>query len=349
MLSYALGACLALLPAAGDTSEKHSDSWITMKARLALVGVDDVKSNHVHVDTDNGVVTIYGKVPSAKARSEVDKAIGKIDGVKKCEDLTQIVPESTEKKVSENDSELKKQIENKLGASEDLKGIEPKSVDKGVVVLGGKARDLPVLVHAVNLIDRMPGVRRIETKVKVEHEGSGDKHAGYTPIGRSGQEAKDMSSQTLADAWLTTQVKLKLISDENIPMRDVHVDTWDGVVTVWGKVDSEKAKSEATKDAEAVPGVTRVHNELAVDSSIKRETVADKDVANDVKRILSNHSINKIDIDVNNGVVKLSGKVDSQGQKIRAAFLSREAKGARAVKNDLEVEGAKRQMDIPPR
>src|SRR5262245_45207167 len=101
MLSYVLGACLALIPAA--SSEKSPDSWITMKARLKLAGVGDIKSGKVHVDTDQGIVTLYGKVPSDKAKVEAQKAVGSLDGVKRVDNLLQVVPEALEKQVSEND------------------------------------------------------------------------------------------------------------------------------------------------------------------------------------------------------------------------------------------------------
>ena len=200
-----------------------------------------------------------------------------------------------------------------------------------MVVLGGKARDVPAHVHAVGIVDRIEGVRRVETRVEVENQQP------VVAERRTGGR-RDMSNPTLSDAWLTTQIKLKLIGNEHVPSPDVHIDTDNGVVTLWGKVDTDRAKSEANKEAQSVEGVTRVHNDLVVDASMRQATVADKDIEQDVKRILSNEAMENVAVDVKNGVIKLSGKVDSQSKKVRAAMTSRTVRGARAVKDDLKVE-----------
>jgi len=130
-----------------------------------------------------------------------------------------------------------------------------------------------------------------------------------------------------------------------VPSMDVHVDTYDGVVTLFGTVGNARAKTEAGKEAQKVQGIARVQNDLAIDASIKREKVADKDIEVDVKRLLANDSLDAVKVGVKNGVVKLSGKVDSHTDRARAALVSRTAKGARAVKNELEVQ--KREIEVP--
>jgi len=251
--------------------------------------------------------------------------------------MLQIVPESQEKFFEEKDDAVKKAAEHAL--EKQHKGVKVLSVDKGVVMLGGETPDVASHVHAVAAVDQVPGVRRVESKVVVKNDAPVSTYYYAT----RGQDVE--GSPTLNDAWLTTQVKMRLIGNEFVPSMDVHVDTWDGVVTLFGKVDNERAKIEAGKEAQKVEGVARVHNDLAVDTSIKREKVADKDIESDVKRLLSKDSLADVKVGVRNGVIKLTGKVDTQTERVRAAMVSRTAKGARAVKNELEVE--KREMALP--
>jgi osmotically-inducible protein OsmY len=50
-----------------------------------------------------------------------------------------------------------------------------------------------------------------------------------------------------------------------------------------------------------------------------------------------------IDIEVSNGVARLTGTVDSAADRLRAAAVARTAPGVRAVRDDLRVASAPRQ------
>ena len=53
------------------------DGWITSKAKMKLWTDANVKSNDVHIDTIDGVVTLYGKVPD---RAEAVAALARKKG-----------------------------------------------------------------------------------------------------------------------------------------------------------------------------------------------------------------------------------------------------------------------------
>ena len=48
------------------------------------------------------------------------------------------------------------------------------------------------------------------------------------------------------------------------PGMDINVDTTDGIVTLFGTVPDQTAKTEATAEAEKVSGVKKVVNELEI-------------------------------------------------------------------------------------
>ncbi len=68
----------------------------------------------------------------------------------------------------------------------------------------------------------------------------------------------------LTDAAITTAVKSELIADSTIPARDINVDTYEGVVSLYGKVPSAAAQSRAATLAERVDGVITVESHPVV-------------------------------------------------------------------------------------
>ena len=72
--SLCVAAFLLAVPAVAATP----DGLLTSNTKLSLWTTAGVKSTAVHVDTNDGVVTLYGKVPSAEQRAlaETDRAQG---------------------------------------------------------------------------------------------------------------------------------------------------------------------------------------------------------------------------------------------------------------------------------
>ena len=68
----------------------------------------------------------------------------------------------------------------------------------------------------------------------------------------------------LTDDEITDQVRLRLASHPDVKGGAIDVDVKGGVVTLKGKVRTEKGKSKATGVAHKVKGVKQVINELVV-------------------------------------------------------------------------------------
>jgi hyperosmotically inducible protein len=67
------------------------------------------------------------------------------------------------------------------------------------------------------------------------------------------------------DLEITTQLKSKLAADVGVSsVTNISVNSTNGVVTLSGQVDSERAKAKAVSVANAVPKVVRVVNNLQV-------------------------------------------------------------------------------------
>jgi osmotically-inducible protein OsmY len=67
-----------------------------------------------------------------------------------------------------------------------------------------------------------------------------------------------------SDDRISDQVRMKLATDADVKGGALDVVVKDGVVTIKGRVDTDKGKAKATKLAKKVKGVKDVDNELVV-------------------------------------------------------------------------------------
>ena len=168
----------------------------------------------------------------------------------------------------------------------------------------------------------------MKEKVEQKAEQAGDKIKSTT------QDAK----QGMSDSWITSKAKIALFSDDRVKGRQVHVETKDGRVMLRGKVDSAEAKAAAAEVAKGVEGVKDVKNELQVVAPSHRAEVTadDKVIAKNVQNKLKNDpQLKTAKVEVNNGVVSLTGEVKSIDASARASEVARSVAGVRSVKNDL--------------
>lgn len=309
------------------------DSWITTKAKLALWTTADVHSTSVNVDTINGAVTIFGTVDDAAERARAERVVRKIDGVKAVRDLLQIVPPNVRETVRVNDEQLKAEVEKALKSNEAVAAstIGVQSVNNSVVLLTGTTPSLAVELEAVRAARSIDGVKHVATAIteganaaQVEERGSND---------QGGHHA--------SDGWLTTEVKMKLLADSDVPALDVNVDTHGGTVSLFGVVPDETARQAAQQDAQQVNGVLKIEDHLQIVAKTNQKSVQRKDeiIAHDLKRSLTeDRDLANVGVDVHGGVVRLTGTVPTRGEKLEAAIVSRSTRGVRSVANELRVK-----------
>jgi len=142
----------------------------------------------------------------------------------------------------------------------------------------------------------------------------------------------------VTDSWITSKIKIALFADPRVEGHEVHVVTKSGVVTLRGKVDSAEAKTAADEITRGSEHVKGVRNDLQVVSPSNRSGIAtsDQDISRNVQSRLSRDSrLKSVNVDVNNGVVSLSGEVKSIDASAKASEVARSVAGVRSVKNDL--------------
>jgi hyperosmotically inducible periplasmic protein len=152
-----------------------------------------------------------------------------------------------------------------------------------------------------------------------------------------------------SDAGITTEVKTRLVADDTVKARNINVDTKDKVVTLTGTVQSPQERAKALEIARATRGVANVVDSLSIAAEPQAAPTAgtlaepphtDPGLTVEIKtRLLADPTVSglKIDVDTKNGVVTLTGTLNSQTEKARALEIARGVQNVARVDDRLTV------------
>jgi hyperosmotically inducible protein len=152
------------------------------------------------------------------------------------------------------------------------------------------------------------------------------------------------TKEAASDAWITSKVSTRLAADPEVTSAEVDVDTTDGVVSLRGIVESRNESHAAASVAANTRGVKRVDNQLEIGDPTVQEKIDDTWVATKIEtKLTSDPEVNpfNVDVDVNAGVVTLSGTVATLRDSREAAELAMGTQGVSRVDNQLTVRGSK--------
>lgn len=150
--------------------------------------------------------------------------------------------------------------------------------------------------------------------------------------------AQDAGStvKDIADDRIATAVATHLLVEDDVASHLIDVEVVDGIVTLDGTVNSLLAKERATQVAEAVKGVRSVVN----NTEVRTPHRPDNAIAMDVRdAIMLDPAADSYEISVTafNGLVTLTGQVDSWQEKKFAEDLAKGVRGVTGVQNDITV------------
>ena len=166
---------------------------------------------------------------------------------------------------------------------------------------------------------------------------------GAMLVGCANTATHESTGTYIDDSAVTTKVMAALGGDPVTKAREISVKTYRGVVQLSGFVASEEERHEAVQDARKVEGVRDVEDEMQVGahSSTVGAAVSDSDLTLRVKSALIGNPETKarqIDVTTENGVVLLSGFVDSNEERDEAANVAKTVQGVKAVDNGLQLK-----------
>ena len=141
---------------------------------------------------------------------------------------------------------------------------------------------------------------------------------------------------------MTTRVKFALLDQSVSDASDINVETSKGVVQLAGFVKSDSIKAMAGRVTAGVDGVVSVSNRLIVRSEKRSAgtTLDDGILAAKVKlKLVENKETSggKINVEIRDAVVELSGFVDSYEERDAAVQLVSAIDGVKDVINSIDI------------
>lgn len=176
------------------------------------------------------------------------------------------------------------------------------------------------------------GIKQVDNNIVVKSD--------YKPADKSTSRSY---GEAMDDASITASVKSKLMWSRYADGLTTDVDTKNGKVTLTGTADSDAEKELAKSLALNTKGVASVDNRLVVKANKAEAKVADKDSKHEIAdtwittKVKSTYgyssNVNGSDISVStvNGIVTLSGKMDSGTERALAIELARNVRGVKSV------------------
>jgi hyperosmotically inducible protein len=144
------------------------------------------------------------------------------------------------------------------------------------------------------------------------------------------------------DTWISTKIRIALLTTDGAGRNAVKVDTEHGKVTLHGTVESQAVKDKAETTVRGVGGVTEVRNLLQVVNESRKELAkaADDDVKVAVEKALKgDHSLEGIKLkSVEDGFVFLDGSTTSLANELRAIETAYGIPGVRQVASGIETK-----------
>ena len=179
--------------------------------------------------------------------------------------------------------------------------------------------------------------------------------AGQAPASSASAAAQARSAGTaVKDSWISFKIHSQFVPEDILDGSNIDVDTVKGTVTLEGTVPTDAARMRAVAIAKATDGVVGVTDKLriapaesAIDTTMLREagrktgrTITDGWVKSKVHaQFLLEDTLedSDIDVDVDRGVVTLTGTVKSEAGRARALAIVKATAGVKSVKDALKI------------
>lgn len=238
-----------------------------------------------------------------------------------------------------NEARLESRIMTTYDLNSQLEGHELEvTVDDDVATLAGTVNEDAGRELAEQIALGVSGIEEVDNQIEVDEE--------YMPSMPDGERSY---GQVVEDASITAMVKSKLLWNRHTQGLSTNVETESGRVTLLGTVNSPEAKEMAGELAADTRGVVSVDNQLAVDETEETVTerasetasgvgqsISDTWITTKVKSTLlysSNVSGTDISVSTEDGVVTLSGTVESEAERDLAIELAGNVRGVTRVES----------------
>lgn len=309
------------------TTRPDSEIQEEIVARLRNdVRVDDYM---ISVEVKKGAVTLTGTVGSLaeKARARTDAWVANVrsvdaDGLE-IEWWTRDKMRRKSVYATQTDEEIEEAVYDAFRYDPRVFSFNPRvTVEGGTVTLTGAVSTLRAKRAAEQDTHNVTGVWRVKNNLKIRPKIT---------------DADDTTAPAAVDEDLEKKVRNALAKDPYVEAFEISVDASRGRVTLLGDVNTSFEKQQAEYVTAGVAGVKDITN--ALDYHYEWEWKPDWEIKADVKdQLWWSPFVNSDDIsvDVDNGIVALTGAVDTWSERHDAEENAYQG-GAKSVDNELTV------------
>ena len=154
----------AVVDTTKSAADAAGDMYTTSMVKMRLLADKDTPAMDINVDTDDGVVTLFGDVPTATAKTRAAEEAQKVSGVKKVHNELQVVANAKQEDVKASDQEVASSVEQKLREN-DLKNVNV-DVKNCVVRLSGDVPTRQDRVEAMQVARATRGVCSVQNDLR---------------------------------------------------------------------------------------------------------------------------------------------------------------------------------------
>lgn len=227
---------------ASDTDER-----IEAAAQNSYVFKTYLKDESVHVNSNEGAVTLKGTVNSIGHKALAEETVSGLPGVNRVDSQLDIKGENPEQY---SDAWVGIKVKSALLFRRNVSGLNTEvNVQEGVVTLRGEADNQAQKDLTTEYVKDIEGVQGVNNDMT---------------IASPPKPPQETLGEKIDDASITAQAKLALAYHRSTSALRVGVKTDDGVVTVSGKAKNAAEKDLVTKVVSDIKGVKNVVNTMTV-------------------------------------------------------------------------------------
>ncbi|HEY4103340.1 MAG TPA: BON domain-containing protein [Polyangiaceae bacterium] len=306
----------AVPSAAAQNAPSSTNSTVQSAVTAELRKDQRIDRSALSVQAKDGIVTLTGKVDNAFSKERATRVAEVVRGVRTVDNRLEVVPEKRP------DADVERDVGKALTYNAATAKMPVRAqVRNGVVTLTGTVRSWQEQQLAERIADAVRGVRFTQNDLTTKQAG------------------------TRKDSAIAGDVKSRLAWDVLVEHDPIAADVKGAKVTLSGAVGSAAEKRRAENDA-WVDGATNVDaGQLRVNVASRPDKnlqsgapKSDGAIALAIKTAaLYDPRVNAFNLNpsVHDGVVTLSGTVDTLNAKLTAEALARNTVGVKDVKNEI--------------
>jgi len=247
LLMTTIVAAALLFASTAPLLASTSDSRIVSSARASYVYKTYLSSDDINIQSNNGVVTLTGKVADESHKAMAEETVEGLPGVQSVNNQLTVTGTPA---AANSDAWIAERVRGTLLFHRSVSYTNTDvTVTNGNVTLKGNASSEAQKSLTAEYAKDVYGVKDVDNEMTVTKEPK----ASHRSTG-----------EMIDDASITTQIRMTLLFHHGTDVFDTKVSTHKGIVTLSGTAKNQAEIDLATKRANDVHGVKSVNNKMTV-------------------------------------------------------------------------------------